>query len=93
MKVGILQMELMLAGSHSLKDKRSVLRRLKNQVRKKFNVSIAEVEHGNNFKRTLLAITTISVNSQQAKQVLEKTEKYIEMLSNSLVVARKIEMF
>ncbi len=86
-------MELMLAGSHSLKDKRSVLRRLKNQVRKKFNVSIAEVEHGNNFKRTLLAITTISVNSQQAKQVLEKTEKYIEMLSNSLVVARKIEMF
>jgi len=86
-------MELMLAGTRSLKDKRSVLRRLKNQVRKKFNVAIAEVDYGNNFRKTLIAVTTISGNSHQAKLMLEKVEKQIEINANSLVVARKIEMF
>ena len=43
MTVGIARVTLFLGDSHSLKDKRMVLRKMKDLVRNKFNVSIAQV--------------------------------------------------
>ena len=44
MAVGLLTLELFLAESHSLKDKRQVLRSLKDRLRGNFNVAVAELD-------------------------------------------------
>jgi len=53
--------EMLLLETRSLKDKRSVLSRIKNLIRKKFNVAVAELKYGDQWGRTLLGITTITM--------------------------------
>src|SRR5207245_11774646 len=54
MVVGLLTVELHVAGSQSLKDKRMVLRRVKDRL-KKFNVAVSEVDHQDLWQRASLA--------------------------------------
>jgi hypothetical protein len=60
MIVGVLKVELMLFASHSLKDKRRVVRSVKQQVRDRFNVAIAEVDHLDLHRRCALGIAAVS---------------------------------
>ena len=43
MRIGVIQIELSIPGAMSLKDKRRVVRRMKDRIAQKFNVSVAEV--------------------------------------------------
>jgi uncharacterized protein YlxP (DUF503 family) len=43
--IGVLTLELRLESSHSLKEKRHVVQSLKDRLRHKFNVSVAEIDH------------------------------------------------
>src|SRR5207244_2241877 len=54
--VGIARLTLYLPASHSLKDKRMVLRRVKDRVRQKFNVSVAEVEDNDLWQRSVVGL-------------------------------------
>ena len=58
--VGLCVVEIHLVASHSLKEKRRVLRRLKDRLRGKFNISIAEVDHQDLWQRATLGIVAIS---------------------------------
>ncbi len=68
MNIGLLTLEVVLPYAQSLKDKRQVIRRLRDRL-KKFNVSIAECGHQDLWQRSTLGIVAIS--SDQA--LLEKT--------------------
>ena len=63
MIVALLSVELYIPHSQSLKDKRMVLRSVKDRL-KKFNVAVAEVEHQDLWQRARLAI--VSVNTDHA---------------------------
>jgi uncharacterized protein YlxP (DUF503 family) len=69
MTVGLLTLELHLSESHSLKDKRMVLRRAKERVRSRHNAAVAEVDFQDTWQRSRLAV--VSVSSERA--VVEKT--------------------
>ena len=64
MIVGVLEVVFQVPGSSSLKDKRQVVRSLKDRIRRKFNVSLAEVEGQENWQLCGLAFSMVS--SQQA---------------------------
>ena len=63
MTVALLSVELFLPGARSLKDKRMVLRRVKDRLAK-FNVAVAEVEHQDLWQRSRLAV--VAVNTDHA---------------------------
>lgn len=92
MVIGILQMDILLPESHSLKDKRSVLSHIKNRVRKQFNVSVAELRYHDQFSRTLLGVVTINNETKIINQVLNRVEQLLESLSDIQILNRKMEM-
>jgi uncharacterized protein YlxP (DUF503 family) len=67
MNVGLCIVEIHLSATHSLKEKRRVLRRLKDRLRSRFNVSVAEIDHQDLWQRATLGIVAIS----QARDPLE----------------------
>ena len=62
MVVGILRLEIYLSDSGSLKDKRSVLKSLKDQLHNRFNVAVAEVEANDLWQRATLGVASIGSN-------------------------------
>jgi len=85
-------MELLLPETHSLKDKRSVLSRIKNGVRKQFNVSVAELRYLDQFSRTLLGIVTINNETKIVDQILGQVEQFVERQTGIQVLNRKVEI-
>jgi uncharacterized protein YlxP (DUF503 family) len=78
--VGVLQLEILIPGSSSLKEKRSVLRSLKDRVRQKYNVAVAEVDNHDHWQIATLGIVTVSGEAPfceaQLRKVLEFAETY-----------------
>jgi uncharacterized protein YlxP (DUF503 family) len=72
--VGVLTLELRLESSHSLKDKRHVVKSLKDRLRNKFNVSVAEIDGQDLWQRATLAAVTVSSDHTHAEKVLRGVE-------------------
>ncbi len=73
--VGVLTLELRMPHAHSLKDKRHVVKGLKDRLRNKFNVSVAEIDYQDLWQSALLAAVTVSSSRNYAEQVLQSVEK------------------
>lgn len=91
MVVALLSVELFLPGAQSLKDKRMVLRRLKDRLAK-FNVAIAEVEHQDLWQRAGLAMVTVSTTGAHAERELAAVSEEIERLEPGAVTRASIEV-
>jgi uncharacterized protein YlxP (DUF503 family) len=90
MVVGLLSIELHLPGSRSLKDKRMVLRGIKDRL-KKFNVAVAEVDHHDLWQRAGLGVVTVSTTNAHADQELAAVVTEIERLEPGLITRTEIE--
>ena len=90
MVVALLTVELHLYGSQSLKDKRMVLRRLKDRL-KKFNVAVSEVAHHDLWQRAELAVVTVSTDQAHADRELAAVADEIERLEPGLVTRTEVE--
>jgi uncharacterized protein YlxP (DUF503 family) len=90
MVVGLLTVELHLPGSQSLKEKRMVLRRIKDRL-KKFNVAIAEVDHHDLWQRAELAVVTVSRDEPHADRELAAAADEIERVEPGLVTRTELE--
>lgn len=90
MTVALLSVEFHLPMSQSLKDKRMVLRRLKDRLRAA-NVSVAEVAHQDLWQRAGLAIVTVSSDGGVAERTLTTALQDIERLEPGLITASRIE--
>ncbi len=76
MIIGLLTIDLHIPESGSLKSKRFVLKSLKDRLRKKFNVSIAE-EANNLWQRVTLYIACISNDTQHLNSILENVKNMV----------------
>ncbi len=85
--VGVITLELRLDESHSLKDKRHYVKGLKDRLRNKFNVSVAEIDHQELWQRGLVAVVTVSSDQAHAEQVLQNVEREAALLLGPLLVA------
>ena len=72
--IGVLTLEIRLESSHSLKDKRHVVESLKNRLRNKFNVAVAEIDHQDLWQRAAVAAVTVSSDHVHAEKVLRSVE-------------------
>ncbi len=70
MVVGILNIKLMIRDSHSLKDKRRVIKSLKDRIRQKYNVSLSELGAQNSHKQCVLAVAMVGNERQYVNSVL-----------------------
>ena len=90
MVVGLLSIELHVHGSQSLKDKRMVVRRIKDRL-KKFNVAVSEVEHQDLWQRAGLAVVTVSSDQQHADRELAAAADEIERVEPGLIARTEVE--
>ena len=77
MTVGIARVTLFLGEAHSLKEKRMVLRRIKDLVRNKFNVSVAEVSENDRWQRAVLGLTLVGSDRKFAESSMDEVLRFI----------------
>tara|TARA_B100000315_G_scaffold260730_1_gene324562 strand:+ start:1930 stop:2211 length:282 start_codon:yes stop_codon:yes gene_type:complete len=80
MVVAIYTVDLVIPESHELKDKRRIIMQLRNKITRKFNVSMAEVDHHNLWQRTTLGIACLANKQQHVNQVLDQVMNIIYQL-------------
>jgi uncharacterized protein YlxP (DUF503 family) len=89
--IGVITLELRLDESHSLKDKRHFVKSLKDRLRTRFNVSVAEIDYQDLWQRGLIAVVTVSPDQARAEQVLHGVEHDAAQLLGPLLVSATTE--
>ncbi len=86
MTVGVVVWELHVAGCQSLKDKRQVIKSLKDRLHQRFNVSAAETAHHDLHQRAEIAVAVVSADRRHAQQVLSACDQLVEMDGRARIV-------
>ena len=89
--IGVLTLELRLESSHSLKEKRHVVQSLKDRLRHKFNVSVAEIDHQDLWQRSTIAAVTVSSARENAEKVLRSVDEEAAGMVGSALVDSAVE--
>ncbi len=92
MPVGLLTLELHIPDAQSLKDKRQVLRSLKDKLRRDFNVAVAELEHHDTWQRSVVGIVTISNEEKHVREMLQKVLDEADRILGSSLINQAIEI-
>jgi len=92
MPVGLLTLEIYIPDARSLKDKRQVLRSLKDRLRQHFNIAIAELDHQETWQRALVGVVTISADTRHLEDALEKVANESERMLGRDLVGSAIEV-
>ena len=90
MHVGTLTVTLYLHAAESLKDKRSVIKSLMETTRQKFNVSIAEVDDLDKWRKATIGIACVANDVQYLNRVLDKVVDTLE--SNPALEVGEVEL-
>lgn len=77
MVVGIVTWQLHLSGCQSLKDKRKIVKSLKDRLHNRFNVSVSETNHHELWQRAELACCAVARDRRQAESVLSAAENLV----------------
>ncbi|HEY5822362.1 MAG TPA: DUF503 domain-containing protein [Propionibacteriaceae bacterium] len=77
MWVGSLEFDLLLGDVHSLKEKRSLVRPLVADLRRKFSVSVAEVDHLDLHRRTGIGVAVVGPDQAHLVEVLDTVERTV----------------
>ena len=93
MTVGIARVTLFVAGSHSLKEKRVVLRRVKDLVRQKFNVSIAEVGENDVWQRAVLGLSVVGNERRFVESQLDEVLAFVRGKAEVLDETKELQSF
>jgi uncharacterized protein len=91
-RVALGTIELHLPDVDSLKGKRHVLKGLKERVRAKFEVAVAEVDHQDIWQRATLAVACVSSDSRHANEVVSKAMDFIEANVYGSVIDTTVEI-
>ena len=83
MPIAYLTLELRIEGAHSLKDKRQVLRSLKDRLRHSFNISVAELDATDLWQRATLGVVSISDSLDYLEGLMRNVEREAVRLANN----------
>jgi uncharacterized protein len=93
MTVGIARVTLFLPDSHSLKEKRMVLRRVKDRVRQKFNAAVAEVEDNDVWQRGVLGLALVGNDRRFVESALDEVVRFVRGQVEVTNVEREIQSY
>jgi uncharacterized protein YlxP (DUF503 family) len=91
-RVALGTVELHLPEVDSLKGKRHVLKGLKERVRQRFEVAVAEVDHHDMWQRATLAVACVSHDARHANEVVSKAMGFIEASVDGVVIDMGVEI-
>lgn len=77
MVIGVRSWDLQILGAHSLKEKRSVLKSMKDRLHNNFNVSVAETAHHDLWQRAELTVCLVAADRRQADSVLAAVDAFV----------------
>ena len=93
MVVGILVIDLRIPYVETIKERRNVLRSLKDMIRKKFNVSVSEVTDSHEVNsKAQLAVAAVSGDSSYLQSVLENVYNLVDSFHGDKLVSYKTEL-
>jgi uncharacterized protein len=92
MPVGLLTLELHIPDAQSLKDKRQVLRSLKDKLRRDFNVAVAELEHHEAWQRSVGGVVTLSNEEKHVREMLQKVLDEADSILGSFLINQAVEI-
>jgi uncharacterized protein YlxP (DUF503 family) len=78
-KIGVLRVYFMILDAQSLKQKRMVLRSMKDRLMNKFNVSVAEIGSNDKWQVGELGIATVGNESRFVNSVCEEVKNHLQM--------------
>ena len=81
--IAVLTLELRIEGAHSLKDKRQVVRSLKDKLRVSFNVAVAELEQSDLWQRATVGVVSISESKDYLQGLMENVERAACRIANN----------
>jgi uncharacterized protein len=89
--VGLLTLELHIAEAQSLKDKRQVLRSLKERLRNQFNVAVAELDFEDMWQRSVVGVVTLSNEEHHVEEALQKVLAEADRILGPLLVSHAVD--
>jgi uncharacterized protein YlxP (DUF503 family) len=92
MLIGVCTVDVHLPQSGSLKNKRVIIKSLKDRIKKNFNVSISEIDYYELWQRSLLGIAIVSQDVKFAHQVLSKVVDFIRSDARIEMIDYHLEM-
>jgi len=91
--IGVLTLELRMEHAHSLKDKRQIVKGLKDRLRRKFNVSVSEIDDQELHNSAVVAAATVSPSRPFAEKVLRAVEDETVALVGPMLIRTEVEWF
>jgi len=91
-RVALGTVDLHLPDVNSLKGKRQILKSLKDKLRGRFEVAVAEVDHQDLWQRATLAVACVSHDSRHANEVVSKALDFIESSVDGSVIDTSLEI-
>jgi uncharacterized protein YlxP (DUF503 family) len=92
MVVGIARIVLGIPEARSLKDKRSVVRRVVDRTRAKFNAAVAEVGDNDLHRRAVIGVSVVSNDRGHANEMLDTIVSFVAGASDAPMLDRAIEI-
>ena len=91
-RVAVGTVDIHLPDVGSLKGKRHVLKGLKEALRRRFEISVAEVDHHDSWERATLGLACVSGDSRHANEVISKAMDFIEDHVDGYVTDIEVEI-
>ena len=89
--IGVLTLEIHVEDSHSLKEKRHDVKSLKDRLRDRFNVSVAEIDGLDSWQHAVVAAVTVSNDRVYAEKVLQSVEAHAARLLGGALTGTGVE--
>ena len=90
--IALLTLDIHIPHAHSLKDKRMVLRSLKDRLRAKFNVSVSEVDHQELWQRAQVSVVTVGSDEKFLQKILQQASEEAERIAPDCMIQSNIEI-
>ncbi|MBV8882321.1 MAG: DUF503 domain-containing protein [Planctomycetaceae bacterium] len=93
MIVGTLKLRLVLRESHSLKDKRRVIKSLKDTLSNKFNISVAETDEQDVWQTAEIGVASVGTDGPFVQSVLTSVVNYVRFFGGVELVDAQQELY
>ena len=93
MFTGSLALDVLLGDVHSLKEKRSVVRPVVAELRRRFEVSAAEAGHLDLHRRALVGVAVVAADAEHVREVLDACERHVAARPELEVLSARQRLF
>jgi uncharacterized protein YlxP (DUF503 family) len=93
MVIGLLLLDIHFPHARSLKDKRQLLHRIKERMRRKHNVAVAELDFQDKWQRTRVGLVTISNDKRIVENALNRIRTEVEETMEGEVTGADIQLW